>query len=149
MLWAACCTAFFGFLRVGEMTIPTQHAYNDSIHLSLEDVALDNRLTPTVVWLTIKQSKTDPFHKGAQLCLGLIGSVVCPVKGRHFRCIYTTAGPLKDFSISRLHKNPHTGPHKTLQATSVHSWISTGVTCSSIGAICTFQLAYISNIVAV
>jgi len=80
MLWAACCNAFFGFLRVGEMTAPTHHAYNDSIHLSLEDVTLDGRLTPTVVWLTIKQSKTDPFRKGAQLCLGLTGSVVCPIK---------------------------------------------------------------------
>jgi len=56
------------------MTVPT---YNDS---SLEDVALDSRLTPTVVWLTIKQSKTDPFSKGTRLCLGLTDSVVCPVK---------------------------------------------------------------------
>jgi len=69
-----------GFLWVGEMTVPTQHAYNDSIHLSLEDVTLDSRLTPTLVWLTIKQSKTDLFCKGALLCLGLSSSVVCPVK---------------------------------------------------------------------
>lgn len=80
MLWAACCTAFFGFLRVGEMTIPSLEAYDSAIHLSLGDIALDSRTTPTIVWLTIKQSKTDPFCKGVRLCLGRTGSVVCPVK---------------------------------------------------------------------
>jgi len=80
MLWAACCTAFFGFLRVGEMTVPTQKAFNGTIHLSLQDVALDSRSTPTIVWLTIKQSKTNPFRKRARLCLGLTDSIVCPVK---------------------------------------------------------------------
>ena len=80
MLWAACCTAFFGFLRVGEMTTPSQDACDSSVHLSLGDVALNSRITPTIVWLNIKQSKTDPFRKGAKLCLGRTESVVCPVK---------------------------------------------------------------------
>ena len=80
MLWAACCTAFFGFLRVGEMTVSSQDAYNNSVHLSLGDIALDSRTSQTIIWLTIKQSKTDPFRKGVKLCLGLTDSVVCPVK---------------------------------------------------------------------
>ena len=80
MLWAACCTAFFGFLRVGEITIPNQNAYDTSVHLSLQDVALDSRTTPTIVWLMIKQSKTDSFRKGVKLCLGRTDAVVCPVK---------------------------------------------------------------------
>ena len=80
MLWAACCIAFFGFLRVGEMTTPSRDAYDSSVHLSLGDVSLDSRTTPTIIWLNIKQSKTDPFHKGAKLCLGRTESVVCPVK---------------------------------------------------------------------
>ena len=80
MLWAACCTAFFGFLRVGEMTIPNQNAYDSNVHLSLQDVALDSRITPSIVWITIKQSKTDPFRRGVKLCLGRTDSVVCPVK---------------------------------------------------------------------
>ena len=64
MLWAACCTAFFGFLRVGEITAPNLDEYDSSVHLSLKDVALDSRTAPTIIWLTIKQSKTDPFRKG-------------------------------------------------------------------------------------
>ena len=80
MLWAACCTAFFGFLRVGEMTTPGQDTYDSSVHLSLEDVALDSRVAPTIIWLTIKQSKTDPFRKGVKLCLGRTEAVVCPIR---------------------------------------------------------------------
>ena len=62
------------------MTIPNLDAYDPSVHLSLEDVALDSRTAPTIIWLTIKQSKTDPFRKGVRLCLGRTGSVVCPIK---------------------------------------------------------------------
>ena len=80
MLWAACCTAFFGFLRVGEMTVPSREAYDSSVHLSIEDVTVDSKFNPTTVWLTIKQSKTDPFRMGIKLCLGRTESVVCPVK---------------------------------------------------------------------
>ena len=62
------------------MTTPSRDAYDSSVHLSLGDVALDSRITPTIVWLNIKQSKTDLFRKGAKLCLGRTESVVCPVK---------------------------------------------------------------------
>ena len=80
MLWEACCTAFFGFLRVGEMTVQNQNNYDSTIHLSLQGVALDSRVTPTIIWLAIKQSKTDPFRKGVRLCLGRTDSMICPMK---------------------------------------------------------------------
>ena len=46
ILWAARCTAFFGFLQVREMAIPSLDAYDYSVHLSLGDVALDSRTAP-------------------------------------------------------------------------------------------------------
>ena len=46
MSWAACCLAFFGFLRVSGFTIPSQEQYDQSCHLSLGDASLDNRDTP-------------------------------------------------------------------------------------------------------
>ena len=55
MLWAACCTAFFGFLRVGKMSAPNLDEYDSSVYLSLKDVALDSRTAPTIIQLTIKQ----------------------------------------------------------------------------------------------
>jgi len=42
ILWAACCTAFFGFLRVSELTAPSLTQYDPEVHLSLADVALDS-----------------------------------------------------------------------------------------------------------
>ena len=34
MLWAACCTAFFGFFRAVEITIPSLGSYDPQQHLS-------------------------------------------------------------------------------------------------------------------
>ena len=42
MLWAACCTTFFSFLRMSEFTVPSSCKYGPSTHLSLSDVSLDN-----------------------------------------------------------------------------------------------------------
>ena len=54
MLWAACCTAFFGLLRCGEFT--TQGPYDPQVHLSFKDLAVDNKRSPTYIRLykTIK-----------------------------------------------------------------------------------------------
>ena len=49
MLWAACCLAFFGFLRVSEFTTPNLTDYDPSVHLSLQDVYIDNRENPRVM----------------------------------------------------------------------------------------------------
>ena len=80
MLWAACCLGFFGFLRSGEMTVPSDKAYNPSCHLSLDDVAVDNPVAPQVLRVRIKQSKTDPFRKGIDLYMGKTATDICPVK---------------------------------------------------------------------
>ena len=70
LFWAACCLAFFGFLRCGEFTVPSQEAYDLDMHLSLADIALDEWNNPTVIQVTTKQSKTDPFRQGVDLYLG-------------------------------------------------------------------------------
>ena len=80
MLWAACCTAFFGFLRVSEFTVPSQQDYDPLYHLSLTDVLLDDRHATTTVRLYIKQSKTDPLRKGAYIYLTRTHQSVCPVQ---------------------------------------------------------------------
>ena len=61
MLWAACCIAFFVFLRIREMV---GNAYDPSVHLSLSDVSVDKPKWPTTLKISIKQSKADPFQKG-------------------------------------------------------------------------------------
>ena len=96
MLWAACCLAFFGFLRVGEFTIPSYNHYDQSSHLSLQDISIDNRANPRLLRVTIKQSKTDPFWKGIHIYLGATDSSVCPASGvlPYLALRETQAGPL-------------------------------------------------------
>ena len=79
-LWAMCCLAFFGFLRVSEFTIPSKGSYNSSRHLSLQDVTVDNRTKPRLLQLFLKQSKTDPFKQVAQVYVGATDTTICPVK---------------------------------------------------------------------
>ena len=80
MMWAACCIAFFGFLRCSEFTVPTQQEFDPEVHLTIRDIAIDNKVAPSVVRVTIKQSKTDPFRQGIDLFLGITEHAVCPVK---------------------------------------------------------------------
>ena len=78
-MWAACCIGFFGFLRSGEFTCKSWAAYDPGM-LSLRDVAIDNRLKPSVLHLTLRQSKTDVFGAGVTLHLGRTGdTILCPV----------------------------------------------------------------------
>ena len=80
MLWAAACTGFFGFLRTGEFTVPSAKDYDNEVHLNLNDLALDNRSSPQLIGINIKQSKTDPFRKGTMIFLGRSGHAICPVE---------------------------------------------------------------------
>ena len=81
MMWAACCMAFFGFLRCSEFTAPGQQEYDPQVHLQYEDVAVDCRNNPRMLMIRIKQSKTDPFRQGVTLWLGKTDCAVCPVTG--------------------------------------------------------------------
>ena len=60
MLWAA---RFFAFMRVGEMAVPSDDSFDPSVHLSVEDIAVDDPSSPAMLRVTIKQSKTDPFSE--------------------------------------------------------------------------------------
>ena len=48
-------------------------------HLSTKDVAIDHRVSPSVLRVTIKWSKTDLFQKGVDLFVGQTASDLCPV----------------------------------------------------------------------
>ena len=81
MLWAACCrsTCYFGYLRSGEICVPSPKEYDPSPHLSINDIAVDCHDKPSMVSLKIKVSKTDPFRQGVTIFLGATGSTLCPV----------------------------------------------------------------------
>ena len=80
MLRAACCLAFFGFLRSWELSVPSDATHDPKVHLNVSDIAVNNPASPTVIRVSIKQSKTDPFRRGVDLFMGKTGTDLCPVK---------------------------------------------------------------------
>ena len=52
MIWAASLVYFFGFLRSGEITIPSLSAYEPSVHLNRADIAVNNPNNPTIIQIT-------------------------------------------------------------------------------------------------
>jgi len=79
MMWAICCTVSFGSLCCSDFTISSQQTCDLTVHLLIEDLAIDSTTTPSVVKLTIRQSETNPFCKGADLYLGKKEADLCPI----------------------------------------------------------------------
>ena len=80
MLWAACCLCYYGFLRSGEITVPSETGYDSGVHLNMADISVDNAENPTVVKVKIKASKTDQFRKGVDLFIGRTYNQLCPIE---------------------------------------------------------------------
>lgn len=80
MFWAACTLAYFGFLRSSEFTVPNLSSFSSSIHLGLDDIAVDSSSTPSCLRIRIKASKTDPFRKGCFIHIGKGRSPLCAVE---------------------------------------------------------------------
>ena len=79
MLWAAATLCFFGFLRSGEIAIPSDSAFDESAHLSFSDVTVDCLRHPQVIRVCLKTSKTDPFRVGINIFVGRADNRLCPV----------------------------------------------------------------------
>ena len=89
MLWTACTTAFFGFLRSSEYLSTSTKEHDPSTTLLYSDITL----LKSKALLNIKTSKTDPFRQGCVLRLCSTNHTICPVNS------------LKDFC--RVHQQKH------------------------------------------
>ncbi len=79
MLWAAAALCFFGFFRLGEITVPSAEAFDMGAHLSFQDILVDNITKPQALRVRLKASKTDPFRKGLDVHIGHTQDELCPV----------------------------------------------------------------------
>lgn len=79
MILAACCLCYFGFLRAGEISVPSETAYDKGEHLNLSDVSVDSISDPKTLRVKIKASKTDPFRQGVDIFIGRTDNELCPV----------------------------------------------------------------------
>ena len=66
-------------MRAGEITVPSQDAYDPTSHLSFNDIAVDAHTNPTVMEIRVKASKTDPFRRGVNLYIGRTNNDLCPI----------------------------------------------------------------------
>lgn len=95
MLWAAMTLAFFGFLRLGELTCNTK--FSPEEHLSPDNVTfLPSWENLDHISVRIKISKTDPFRVGQTILIGKTHQQVCPVQvmKAHLSKRNPTRGPL-------------------------------------------------------
>lgn len=76
LLWAVACVAFFGCLRLGELTATA----NTPSAISADGIAIDSHSAPSVIRLSLSPTKTYPFGRGAVVYLGKTDSAVCPVR---------------------------------------------------------------------
>lgn len=114
MWWAAVSTCFFDFMRTGEMTLPSESAFDPNTHLCFKDVSMDSINNPKIVKPNLKASKTDLFRKGVEVALGRTNNALCPVtallaylpvrgNGQGFLFLFSDGHPLtKQWFISRV-----------------------------------------------
>lgn len=79
MFWAACCLAYFGFLRSAEFTVPNLATYNPVLNMNVSDISADSLDSPSCLRVRIKASKTDPFRKGCYVYIGKANPPFCAV----------------------------------------------------------------------
>ena len=115
MLWSASLLCFFGFLRSGEMTIPSLHSYDPTVHLNYNNISVDNPANPAIVKVRPMCSKTDPFCHRVDVHVGETGQILCPIsalfnylvvhrKDRGLLFHFSVGSPLL-FSVSVCHNN--------------------------------------------
>ena len=78
MFWAACCLAFFSFLRCLEFTVPVS-GFHPDVHLSVSDVQVDKILVLDNPMISIKCSKVNQFGVSSVITLARSDSELCPV----------------------------------------------------------------------
>ena len=78
LLWAAFTLAFYGFLRASELTSSSQTEFSPpGLHWC------NITAQPSILTITLRQSKTDPFRRGHSISISATNSSTCPVKAFH------------------------------------------------------------------
>ena len=95
---------FFGFLRAGEFTIPSNSSFDLEQHLTPQDIAVDCHMHTTMLRVRLKQSKTNPFCHGIHTFLGHSGTDLCWLSSIFAYCAIrgNDPGPLFRFSDGLL-----------------------------------------------
>ena len=95
---------FFSFLRAGKVVVPSDSAFNPSIHLTVKDISVDSHSSPSYITVKIKASKSNPFRRGVTIYLGQTHNQISPVAAtlRYMLERGLSEGPLFVFEDGRL-----------------------------------------------
>ena len=104
MIWAAMTLAFFGFLRLGELTFNSK--FNPDIHLTRDCVNFSPLTSGTAaeyITVRIKESKAHPFCLGHKITIVASHTEVCQVQAfqNYISLRPTTIGPLFIFASGK------------------------------------------------
>ena len=122
MLWAACTLVYFGFLRAAEFTVPILASFPSSIHLTVQDIAVDGALSPSCMCVTTKASKTDPFRKGADLHIGLGSHPLCAVQAMMAYLSFSGECSRSSFHAARWSSSISCASHRLAPADLLGCW---------------------------
>ena len=95
MLWAVSVTCFLRFFRAGEITVPSQPAFDPRVHLAWGDVTWgDGGQHPNWVRFFLKWFLTDQFGRGIAVYSGSTGDDLCQVTALEYVSVRgETQGP--------------------------------------------------------
>ena len=64
MIWTVCCTASFGFFRIGELLETTSSGHQG---LTMNDIAVESLSEPSAIQIHLRRSKTDQYGQGVDI----------------------------------------------------------------------------------
>ena len=99
MFKAVITLAFFGLLRVSEYTSNARYSFNQNTTLLRSDISFNNNFS--IMFITVKASKTDPFRSGCVIRIAAVEDPICPVKAMraYLQIRSSTPGPLFQVSM--------------------------------------------------
>ena len=104
MVWAAMTLAFFGFLRIGELTCDSH--FNPDRRLTTSDLVFMPKSSPKYMLVRLKVSKTDPVRKGQTIVIGRANPNLCPISAMvaylESRPPFPNPGPLFTFQSGSI-----------------------------------------------
>ena len=88
---------------MGELTVPSDAAFNKAVHLTPSDIAVDSTQSSSILQVHLKKSKTDQEGKGMLIYMGKTNNVLCHVSAMlpYLSICGTKEGPLFHFKDGR------------------------------------------------
>ena len=100
MFWAGCTLGHFG-LCGPRNSVPSLASFSPLVHLDVQDITVDSSTDRSCIPVTIKASKTDPFHKCCSIYIGLGKYLLCALHVLLAYLAISGDGPALCFFVKR------------------------------------------------